>query len=112
MDFTAQFEALRHLSTLLTKKEAVPDELWAQAGMKKDARLKDVNAQITTLKKRVSHQSKAELQAQEGDEEGEAPQEEKKKGKKMEGDRRSGNDKKQLSMAVNRGDYDMQVDLI
>lgn len=114
VDFSKQLEAVRQLSTVLTKKEEVPEGLWEAAGVKVGARLKDVNGMITTLKKKVSMQAKAEEveDASEG-EEGEGEVKKKKKKKPAgDADRRAGNDKKHLQMAVHRGEYDLDCDLV
>jgi len=67
-DYSAKFDALRGISTKLTKKEDVSAEEWAASGMPAGTPIKKVNAEITKLKKLVSATTKA---ANDADMEGE-----------------------------------------
>ena len=112
-DFSAQMDALKQLSTLLTKKEDVPAELWADAGMKVGARLKDVSGQIVKVKKLVSSQTR-EANKPDDDEDDDGKdgkysshrkdQREKKDVRKL------GASKKAQELAMARGEFDMKTD--
>lgn len=111
-DYSAKLEALRQISTALTKKEEVSAELWTTAGMKSGSRLKDVSAEITSLKKKVSAQQKAQ---DEGSDEEEEEDKSKKSGhrkdqREKKDQRRLGADQKSRAQAMARGDYNMKTD--
>lgn len=59
-DLSAQFELLRKLHTRVQSKEDVPPEDYAAAGMKNKARLKDIEKEISSMRKRVSQTIKQE----------------------------------------------------
>jgi hypothetical protein len=104
-------DALRQLATLLEKKEAVPDQLWTDAGVKKNSRLKDVQVAIKDLKKKVSViQKEANASSEEEGEEGEAQEVEKKRQdtRAKKDVRRLGLDKKNLTEAVANGAFNME----
>ena len=104
-------DALRQLATLLAKKEAVPDQLWTDAGVKKNARLKDVQVAIKDLKKKVSVIQKEANASSEDEEDGEQAEEKEKKRQDTRAKkdvRRLGLDKKNLTEAVANGAFNME----
>ena len=111
-DFSAQMDALKQLSTLLTKKDDVPAELWAEAGVKVGARLKDVSGQIVKVKKLVSSQTREANKPESEDEDAKdgkfsahrKDQREKKDVRKL------GASKKAQELAMARGEFDMKTD--
>lgn len=112
-DYSEQLDALRKLSTLLTQKQEVDAKLWADAGVKPGTRLKDVNAEIASVKKKVSSQAKEDREDEEEEEidEGSAPS--RGGGHKPRGtgpDRKAGHDKKQMNLAALRGEFDLAGD--
>ena len=113
MSLQARFDSLRTLATLLEQKQPVPAELWAAAGVKTDARLKDVQVEIVTLKKKVSLLQKEEHKASDDDEEA-PPGEDKEKVRQdvrvKKDQRRLGLDKKNTAVAVAEGKFDLACD--
>jgi hypothetical protein len=115
MDFSKQLDALREVSGLLTKKEDVPDELWAASGMAPKTRLKDVNNQIVVLKKQVSRQTKEVVKAQEAELDEEEGVEKKPVAVKVKGkgsSRQEGSDKKMQGVQAHQGRFDMACDRV
>ncbi len=110
-DYRAQFEALRELSTTLTRKEEPDAGLWVKAGMKPGTRLKDVNNEITRLKKLVSAKTKEETKEDE-EEEDDAPKKGAPGGGGGSRDRMGGRDKKMQGHAVANGDFDLGGDRV
>lgn len=113
-DWSAKLDALRQVSTLLSQKQDVPDDLWAKAGLKAGTRLKDVSNEITKTKKLVSSQAKDE---DDGDEDGEAgaaagkpgATAEHRKDERLKKDvRRLGADTKSAQLAMARGEFDLK----
>ncbi|ESL07719.1 hypothetical protein TRSC58_04588 [Trypanosoma rangeli SC58] len=60
--YSDKLRALRELSSLLKEKQDVPQELWAEAGVKVGARLKDVEKEIVAMKKNVSKGIKTKME--------------------------------------------------
>lgn len=58
VDYNTRLDALREMHTLLQQKEPVPETVAAAASMKPNARLKDVEKEIASIKKMVSKQVK------------------------------------------------------
>ena len=110
MSLQKKFDALRSLATLLEKKEPVPDALWGEAGVKKNARLKDVQTEITSTKKKVSLLQKEAHKSSSDDEDDDNQQQEKKRqDTRVKKDvRRLGADKKNLQTAVAQGAFNME----
>uniref|UniRef100_A0A7S1R005 Uncharacterized protein n=1 Tax=Neobodo designis TaxID=312471 RepID=A0A7S1R005_NEODS len=105
-DYSAKFDALRAISTKLTKKEDVSAEEWAAAGMPAGTPIKKVNAEITKLKKMVSATTKAATEAEMEDDDGAGG---KRGGHRQDTRakkdvRRLGADTKSASMALARGE--------
>ena len=112
-DHSKKLDALKQLSTKLTKKETPDAELWAAAGMKVGSRLKDVNNQIVSVKKLVSLQNKKAVAEEEGEEEDDAGAKRAFHGQKPEektNARQQGRDKKLQANAVHAGDFDLATD--
>ena len=108
MSLQKKFDALRSLATLLEKKEAVPDELWGEAGVKKNARLKDVQTEITATKKKVSLLQKEAHKSSSDDDDDMQQVEKKRQDTRVKKDvRRLGADKKNLQTAVAQGAFNM-----
>lgn len=111
-DLSKALDALRIISTKLEKKEDVDPALWAETTLKAGTRLKDVQKEITKLKKVVSQQTKADNADDEEDEEGgpdgrggrRQDQREKKDVRKH------GADKKNATHAMARGEFNLGGD--
>ena len=114
-DYTAQMDALKAITTALGKKEEVDAALWEAAGLKPGTRLKDVQQQITKVKKMVSAQGKTA--EEEEDEDGEVgPAGKERHGRQdqraKKDVRRLGAEKKAAMGAMARGEMDMGVDRV
>jgi hypothetical protein len=111
-------KALAQLATLLeakTEPKAIPDTLWADAGVKKASRLKDVQQEIQKLKKSVSAQRKEadESEEDEEDESGPVGGDKQRQDARVKKDvRRLGADKKAHVAAVQGGQFDMARDYV
>lgn len=122
-DLTAQFDATREIVRLVQAKEGeVPAALWAAAGLKPGTRLKDVQAKVVELKKRVSGMTKAKQKEEEEADAvpGDKDEDDKGAGRGAGGNttkkdtkgnaRQGGRDKKSLLAAVEAGDHDLGGD--
>ncbi|KAG5510607.1 hypothetical protein JKF63_06905 [Porcisia hertigi] len=59
VDYTAKLNALRELYERVKEKDAsIPKEMYDTAGVKQNARLKDIEKEISTTKKKVSSEIK------------------------------------------------------
>jgi hypothetical protein len=112
----AKRKALAALASLLeAKEEAIPDNMWADAGVKKGARLKDVQQEIQKLKKSVSAQRKEADESEEDDEDESGPVggDKQRQDTRVKKDvRRLGADKKAHVAAVQGGQFDMARDFV
>ena len=104
-DYSAKFDALRGISTKLTKKEEVSAEEWAASGMPAGTPIKKVNAEITKLKKIVSASTKAATEADMDGDEGQDKRGGHRQDSRAKKDvRRLGADSKSASQALARGE--------
>jgi hypothetical protein len=111
-DHSAKLDALKQLSTVLTKKDTPEDDLWTKAGVKKGERLKKVNDEIVKVKKLVSTQTKRKVDeelAKDDEEQGKTGKSDKFKDDGNSA-RQAGRDKKMMSQAANAGEFDMVTD--
>lgn len=65
VDYSAQLDFLREIQRKVQAKEDVPESDFLKAGLKKNARLKDIEKEISATKKKVSHETKKEAAEEE-----------------------------------------------